>query len=82
MIECDAHKKHAYEMAQKSMVLLKNNKNILPLNASKIKRIALIGPNMDNGSTLLANYFGTPSEIITPYKSLQKRFNGIRPAGL
>ena len=56
------------------MVLLKNNKNILPLNASKIKRIALIGPNMDNGSTLLANYFGTPSEIITPYKSLQKRF--------
>ena len=74
VIECDAHKKHAYEMAQKSMVLLKNNKNILPLNASKIKRIALIGPNMDNGSTLLANYFGTPSEIITPYKSLQKRF--------
>lgn len=74
VIESDAHKKHAYEMAQKSMVLLKNNKNILPLNASKIKRIALIGPNMDNGNTLLANYFGTPSEIITPYKSLQKRF--------
>lgn len=79
VIESDAHKKHAYEMAQKSMVLLKNNKNILPLNASKIKRIALIGPNMDNGSTQLANYFGTPSEIITPYKSLQKRFgNSIR----
>lgn len=74
VIESDAHKKHAYEMAQKSMVLLKNNKNILPLNASKIKRIALIGPNMDNGNTLLANYFGTPSEIITPYKSLEKRF--------
>lgn len=73
VIESDAHKKHAYEMAQKSMVLLKNNKNILPLNASKIKRIALIGPNMDNGSTQLANYFGTPSEIITPYKSLKKR---------
>lgn len=74
VIECDAHKKHAYEMAQKSMVLLKNNKNILPLNASKIKRIALVGPNMNDGHTLLANYFGTPSEIITPYTSLQKRF--------
>ena len=74
VIECDAHKAHAYKMAQESMVLLKNNKNILPLNASKIKRIALIGPNMDNSSTLLANYFGTPSEIITPYKSLKKRF--------
>ncbi len=73
VIECDAHKKHAYEMAQKSMVLLKNEDNILPLNKDKIKRIALIGPNIDNGQTLLANYFGTPSEIITPYKSLQKR---------
>lgn len=29
---------------------------------------------MDNGSTLLANYFGVPSEIMTPYKSLKKRF--------
>jgi beta-glucosidase len=74
MIECDAHKKHAYEMAQKSMVLLKNNKNILPLNASKIKTIALIGPNADDEKTLLANYFGTPSEVITPYKSLKNRF--------
>lgn len=74
VVECDAHKQHAYEMAQKSMVLLKNKKNILPLNASKIKRIALIGPNMNNESTLLANYFGVPSEIITPYKSLSRRF--------
>ena len=74
VIECDAHKKHAYEMAQKSMVLLRNNKNILPLNAAKIKTIALIGPNANDEKTLLANYFGTPSEVITPYKSLQKRF--------
>lgn len=74
VLECDAHKAHAYEMAQKSMVLLKNNKNILPLNAHKIKRIALIGPNMNNDNTLLGNYFGVPSEIITPYKSLKKRY--------
>lgn len=76
VIECEAHRNHAYEMAQKSMVLLKNARDVLPLQADKIKRIALIGPNIDNGQTLLANYFGTPSEIITPYKSLQKRFGG------
>ncbi|MDD7632202.1 MAG: glycoside hydrolase family 3 C-terminal domain-containing protein [Parabacteroides sp.] len=74
VIECDAHKAHAYAMAQKSMVLLKNDKQILPLNPKKIKRIALIGPNMHNGSAQLANYFGTPSEIITPYMSLQRRY--------
>ena len=74
VIECETHKQHAYRMAQESMVLLKNKKQILPLKASKIKRIALIGPNANNEQTLLANYFGRPTEIITPYKSLQKRF--------
>lgn len=74
VIESDAHKQHALEMARKSIVLLKNEKNRLPLQESKIKRIALIGPNADNGHTQLANYYGTPTEIMTPYKSLQKRF--------
>ena len=74
VIESAAHKKHAYEMAQKSMVLLKNQKNILPLNSAKIKRIALIGPNADNEKAQLANYFGTPTENITPLKSLEKRY--------
>lgn len=74
VLECDAHKAHAYEMARKSMVLLKNDRGVLPLDARRIKRIALIGPNIDNGQTLLANYFGVPSEIITPYESLKRRF--------
>ena len=74
VIECTAHKQHAYCMAQKSMVLLKNDNAILPLDSRKIKKIALVGPNADNGQTLLANYNGVPSEIITPYKSLQRRF--------
>lgn len=73
VLECDAHKAHAYRMARESMVLLENHRNILPLNADKIRRIALVGPNIDNEKTLLANYFGMPSEVITPYKSLVKR---------
>lgn len=73
VIECDVHKAHALRMAQESMVLLKNKNNLLPLKASKLKRIALIGPNADNAHTQLANYYGTPSEIITPYKSLLRQ---------
>lgn len=73
VIECDAHKQQAYEMARKSMVLLKNERKILPLKKEKLKRIAVIGPNANDEQTLLANYFGTPSEIITPLESLQKR---------
>ena len=74
VIECPEHKAHAYNMARKSMVLLKNEGNILPLDSTKVRRIALVGPNINNESTLLASYFGVPSEIITPYKSLKKRF--------
>lgn len=74
VIESDEHKQHALEMARKSMVLLKNDKNTLPLNKDKIKRIALIGPNADNEHTQLANYFGVPSDNVTPYKSLTRRF--------
>lgn len=74
VIECEAHKKHAYRMAQESMVLLKNENSILPLDVRRIKKLALIGPNADNEQTLLANYFGTPSVIMTPYKSLKERY--------
>lgn len=74
VIECEAHKKHAYRMAQESMVLLKNENSILPLDVRRIKKLALIGPNADNEQTLLANYFGIPSVIMTPYKSLKERY--------
>lgn len=73
VIESEAHQAHACEMARKSLVLLKNEGNILPLKASNLKRIAVVGPNADNEHTLLANYYGTPSRIATPYKSLLNR---------
>ena len=73
VIECDAHKRQAYEMACKSMVLLKNERKLLPLDKGKLKRIALIGPNADDEQTLLANYFGTPSEIVTPLESMRRK---------
>ena len=41
----DAHKALALEAAQKCIVLLKNEKNLLPLDSTKIKTLAVIGPN-------------------------------------
>tara|TARA_R110002049_G_scaffold45476_5_gene132675 strand:- start:743 stop:3097 length:2355 start_codon:yes stop_codon:yes gene_type:complete len=35
------------EIAEESIILLKNDNNQLPLNASKLKSIAVIGPNAD-----------------------------------
>ena len=39
------HRQLALEAARKAIVLLKNEKNLLPLDLSKLKTIAVIGPN-------------------------------------
>jgi len=41
----EPHRKLALEAAHKSVILLKNEKNLLPLDADKIKNLAVIGPN-------------------------------------
>lgn len=41
------HRHLAREAAEKGMILLKNENNTLPFQASKIKRLAVIGPNGD-----------------------------------
>jgi beta-glucosidase len=59
-------------MAQQSIVLLKNEKNVLPLS-KKIKKIAVIGPNADNQFAVLGNYNGIPSEIVTALQGIRKK---------
>jgi beta-glucosidase len=39
------HKELALEAARKELVLLKNDKNLLPLDLARVKTIAVIGPN-------------------------------------
>ena len=70
ILESTPHKAHALKMARESIVLLKNDNHTLPL-ARSIKKIAVLGPNADNSISVLGNYNGTPSEIVTV-------LNGIR----
>jgi beta-glucosidase len=56
--------KVALEVARQSLVLLKNN-GILPLDRSKYKRIAVIGPNGQSKSMLEGNYHGSASHPIS-----------------
>ena len=61
---CREHRAYAVQMAEKSVVLLKND-GILPLDKKKLKTIAVIGPNADSRDALMGNYFGTPLKKIT-----------------
>jgi beta-glucosidase len=69
--DCAAHNDKSLEAARKSMVLLKNN-GILPLNKSKLKSIAVIGPNADNQMMLKGNYYGTASEYVTVLEGIRE----------
>lgn len=72
---CDEHRKTALECSEKSMVLLKNN-GILPLDKSKIRSIAVIGPNADSREALEGNYCGRADEYITFLDGIRKSFDG------
>jgi beta-glucosidase len=58
------HGQVALELARQSIVLLKND-GILPLDRSKLKQIAVIGPNGDSKSMLEGNYHGSASQPIS-----------------
>ncbi len=66
------HKELALKAARESIVLLKNDGNLLPLSKN-LKRIAVIGPNADAVDVLLGNYNGTPSAPVTPLQGIRNR---------
>lgn len=67
----EVHKKIALEAAQKSIVLLKNDSQFLPLQRDKLKTIAVIGQRADE--VLLDWYSGTPPYVITPLEGIKNR---------
>ena len=69
-----AHRQLALEAARKSIVLLKNERNTLPLKSS-VKTIAVVGPNANSLPVLLGNYAGTPSGYTTILNGISKRFS-------
>jgi beta-glucosidase len=62
----------AYKAAQEAIVLLKNDNQFLPLDKSKIKTIALIGPNA--AKCLLGGYSSKPRVCISPLDAIRERY--------
>jgi beta-glucosidase len=68
--DSDEHRALALRAAQQSIVLLKNQGRLLPLDPG-IRNIAVIGPNADSDEVLVANYAGTPSHSTTPLEAIR-----------
>lgn len=74
VIYSDTHKLLALKSAQEGAILLKNQDKVLPLDASKIKSIAVIGPNAkicrsNGGGSSHVN----PIYTVSPLEGIQKR---------
>lgn len=75
VVDCQKHKDMALEMAHKSIVLLKNQNNTLPLK-KEIKKIAVVGPNAADSVMLWANYNGFPSSTVTILQGIRNKVPG------
>ncbi len=72
MLEAKKHGDHALKMARQSIVLLKNDNNTLPLS-KQIRRIVLLGPNADNKISVLGNYNGIPTRVVSLLDGLKEK---------
>jgi beta-glucosidase len=71
VINSAAHRELALKAARESIVLLKNEGNLLPLDRSKLKRIAVIGPHADLFTA--GGYSGRAQDPVKPLKGIQNR---------
>jgi beta-glucosidase len=66
----------ARETARQSIVMLKNQDDILPLNKEELDSVAVIGPNADSQPVLIGNYSGKASKYVTLVDGIHNAVDG------
>ena len=71
-----AHSKLARTIAAAATVLLKNEDALLPIDVTKVKKIAIIGANGGSGVTVHGGGSGavTPEYVVTPQQGITARY--------
>jgi beta-glucosidase len=78
VVGCETHRQLAYETAVKSVVLLKNKNNILPIQETN-RNILVVGPTAGMVNVLLGNYYGLNDHMITFLEGITGRLpEGMR----
>ena len=74
VVASEEHKALAQEMALKSIVLLQNRNNVLPIDCKRINTecndIVVMGPNANDSVMMWGNYSGYPTKTVTALEGI------------
>ena len=75
-VEKEENEAIALQASRESVVLLKNDGDLLPLDINAIKRIAVCGPNADEEGYALTHYGPLAVEVTTVLEGIQEKTKG------
>lgn len=76
VVDGAANNEWALRASRESIVLLKNKDNVLPLDAAKLAKVAVVGPNADETSYANTHYGPLMTNTISVFKGLQTALAG------
>ena len=74
ILACSQHRSKALEMAHKSIVLLTNHNNTLPLANNSVRKIAVVGPNAADTLMMWGNYNGYPKSTVSILDGIRTKY--------
>jgi beta-glucosidase len=75
IVGSEVHRALALKAARQSLVLLKNEGDLLPLDRKKYKKIAIIGPNADQ--CILGGYSHLPRTSVSPLAAIKEKYKDV-----
>jgi beta-glucosidase len=76
IVGADKNQEFVLDMQQQSLVLLKNEKNLLPLDKNKIKKILVTGPLADEDNFMVSRYGPNGLNTITVLDGMKNYLSG------
>ena len=75
-VNSEENQQVALQASREAIVLLKNKDKTLPLDANKLKKVAVIGPNADEKAFALTHYGPLAVEVTTVLDGVKKKLAG------
>ncbi len=71
-VESPEHLRLSRQAAVESIVLLKNQGRILPIDRDRVRTVGVIGPNADSVAALRGNYYGEAGRYVTVLEGIRE----------